>query len=74
MTEKVDVNGPGRHPVYDELVQAGAGVGEEGPHGDISWNFEKFLIDGSGSVVARFAPTVVPDDPRVVSAIELLLG
>jgi glutathione peroxidase len=75
MTEKVEVNGPGRHPVYGELVRAGADKGdEESPHGDISWNFEKFLLDGSGRVVARFAPTVVPDDPRLVSAIELLLG
>jgi glutathione peroxidase len=65
------VNGPGRHPVYAELVQA---ADDEGRDGDISWNFEKFLIDGSGGVVARFAPSVVPDDPRVVSAIEWLLA
>ncbi len=32
--------------------------------GDVQWNFEKFLLDGSGAVVARFDPTVVPDDPR----------
>jgi glutathione peroxidase len=70
MTEKVEVNGPGRHPVYEQLVQA---ADEKGESGDVSWNFEKFLLDGSGSVVARFTPTVVPDDPRVLSAIESLL-
>jgi glutathione peroxidase len=71
MTDKVEVNGPGRHPVYEELVQA---VDEKGETGDVSWNFEKFLLDGSGSVVARFSPTVVPDDPRVLSAIESLVS
>lgn len=44
-----------------------------GESGEISWNFEKFLIDRQGGIVARFAPDVVPDDPRVVEAIEALL-
>jgi glutathione peroxidase len=70
MTEKVDVNGPGRHPVYDELVQV---ADETGRDGDVTWNFEKFLLDGSGKVVARFDPGVVPDDPRVVEAVESVL-
>lgn len=67
MTEKVEVNGGRRHPVYDELVQV---AGQDGSTGDISWNFEKFLLDGSGRPVARFGPRVVPDDPQVTSAIE----
>jgi glutathione peroxidase len=67
MTEKVEVNGDGRHPMYAELVQS---ADEEGSDGDISWNFEKFLVDGSGKVVARFSPGVVPDDPRLVQAVE----
>jgi glutathione peroxidase len=71
MTEKVEVNGPGRHPVYEDLVEVGD---ENGQPGDITWNFEKFLLDGSGSVVARFSPSVVPDDPRVVEAVERLLA
>ncbi len=71
MTEKVDVNGAGRHPVYDELVQV---ADQDGRDGDVRWNFEKFLLDGSGAVVARFDPTVVPDDPRVVDAVESLLA
>jgi glutathione peroxidase len=71
MTEKVDVNGEERHPVYAELVQA---PDQTGRSGDVQWNFEKFLLDGSGAVVARFEPTVVPDDPRVTSAIESVLA
>jgi glutathione peroxidase len=71
MTEKVEVNGEGRHPVYDELVQV---ADQDGGTGDIAWNFEKFLVDGSGAVVARFRPTVVPDDPRVTSAFEAVLS
>ena len=70
MTEKVDVNGAGRHPVYEELVRV---ADQDGRDGDVRWNFEKFLLDGSGAVVARFDPTVVPDDPRVVDAVEALL-
>ncbi len=70
LTEKVDVNGPGRHAVYDELVQV---ADENGKDGDIAWNYEKFLLDGQGKVVARYDPTVVPDDPRVVEAVESVL-
>lgn len=80
MTEKVEVNGEHRHPLYDELVRtpyrAGvdlAGTDLTGSAGDIAWNFEKFLVDGSGAVVARFAVGVVPDDPRVAAAIESVL-
>src|SRR6478736_6384509 len=71
MTEKIDVNGDDRHPVYAALVGA---EDEKGASGDITWNFEKFLVDGEGEVVARFSPRVEPDDARVVSAIEALLA
>lgn len=71
MTEKVEVNGDGRHPLYDQLTP---NADAEGRDGDIQWNFEKFLVGQDGSVVARFAPTVVPDDPAVTSAIEEQLG
>ena len=71
MTEKIEVNGDGRHPVYDALVQV---ADQEGRTGDVRWNFEKFLLDGSGAVVARFDPTVVPDDPRVTAAVESVLA
>ena len=70
MTEKVEVNGDGRHPVYDALVQV---ADQAGRTGDVRWNFEKFLLDGDGAVVARFDPTVVPDDPRVTAAVQSLL-
>ncbi|GGS70661.1 glutathione peroxidase [Nonomuraea spiralis] len=67
---KADVNGPGRHPLYDGLTQA---ADEEGAAGDVQWNFEKFLLDREGNVVARFRPRTAPDDPAVVAAIEKLL-
>lgn len=70
MTEKIEVNGSGRHELYDELVQV---ADESGKSGDIVWNFEKFVIDGNGKVIARFNPTVVPDDPQVIAAIKALL-
>jgi glutathione peroxidase len=44
------------------------------PEPGILWNFEKFLIDRNGKVVARFSPEVVPDDPAVVEAIESALN
>ncbi|MGH3331530.1 MAG: glutathione peroxidase [Nocardioidaceae bacterium] len=70
MTEKVEVNGDGRHPLYDELVEV---ADEQARTGDITWNFEKFLLDGNGKVIVRFSPSVVPDDPQVTEAIERLL-
>ena len=71
MTEKVEVNGADRHPLYDELVPV---ADEQGRAGDIQWNFEKFLVDGDGKIVARFNPTVVPDDPQVTEAIDRLVS
>ena len=71
MTEKIDVNGDDRHEIYRELVET---PDEKGDAGDVTWNFEKFLVAADGSVVARFSPGVVPDDPRVVQAVQALLG
>ena len=67
MTEKVDVNGPGRHPLYDQLVKT---ADAEGHSGDIRWNFEKFLVARDGRVVARFSPMTAPDAPEIVAAID----
>jgi glutathione peroxidase len=67
MFEKIEVNGEGRHPIYDELTSVPDASGEAG---DIQWNFEKFLLAPDGSVVARFRPRTVPDDPEVLAAIE----
>jgi len=67
MFEKIEVNGPGRHPLYAELTAVPDASGEAG---DIQWNFEKFLIGPDGSVIARFRPMTEPEDPAIVSAIE----
>ena len=67
MFEKIDVNGPGRHPVYTELTALADAAGEAG---DIQWNFEKFLVSPDGKAVARFRPGTEPDAPEVVAAIE----
>ena len=67
MFEKIEVNGEGRHPIYDELT---AVPDAEGTAGDVQWNFEKFLLGPDGTVLARFRPRTVPDDPEVLAAIE----
>jgi glutathione peroxidase len=67
MFEKIEVNGPERHPVYQELTAVPDASGEAG---DIQWNFEKFLVRPDGTVAARFRPRTEPDDPAVVEAIE----
>jgi len=67
MFDKIEVNGPGRHPVYSELTAVPDASGDAG---DIQWNFEKFVIGPDGAVVARFRPRTVPDDPEVLAAIE----
>jgi glutathione peroxidase len=71
MTEKLEVNGPGRHPLYALMTEH---PDSEGKAGDVQWNFEKFLLSPKGDVVARFRPTVEPGDPKVRSAIESLLN
>jgi glutathione peroxidase len=67
MFEKIEVNGPGRHPVYTELTAVPDASGEAG---DVQWNFEKFLIRPDGTIAARFRPRTAPDDPEVLSVIE----
>jgi glutathione peroxidase len=67
MFEKVEVNGPGRHPIYDELT---ASADAEGKAGDIQWNFEKFLVGPDGAVIARFRPLTTPEAPELIEAIE----
>jgi glutathione peroxidase len=70
MFDKIEVNGPGRHPLYAELTRT---PDAEGNAGDVAWNFEKFLLAPGGTIVARFRPPVEPDDPAIVSAIETVL-
>ena len=90
MFEKISVNGSERNALYTDLIKAqpsrvkntegkleaslaSHGVGPKNET-DIMWNFEKFLVDRSGSVVARFAPDLAPDDPKIVSAISSALA
>jgi glutathione peroxidase len=67
MFEKIEVNGPDRHPIYEELT---ALPDAEGEAGDIQWNFEKFLVSPDGKVLARFRPGTTPEDPALIAAIE----
>lgn len=87
---KTSVIGPAKHPLYAALIAAQPhAVAPDGSdlrakltgHGlpiaaepEILWNFEKFLIDRDGAVVARFSPDTAPEDPALVAAIERLLG
>jgi glutathione peroxidase len=70
LMEKIDVNGDDRHPIYAELTEK---EDAEGKAGDITWNFEKFLVSPKGDVVARYRPQVEPEDPTVVADIEAQL-
>lgn len=83
MFAKIVVKGPGQHPLYAALVKAQPRATENPDSSfrpnsthdidapaDISWNFEKFLIDRRGEVVARFAPKIKPDAPVLVSLVE----
>jgi glutathione peroxidase len=67
---KIEVNGAGRHPVYDFLTRQASEP--EGP-GEIAWNFAKFVVGKDGAVVARFGPATEPDAPELLEAIEKAL-
>ncbi|MFP3899608.1 MAG: glutathione peroxidase [Acidimicrobiia bacterium] len=71
LTEKVEVNGEGRHPLYARLVDVPDAA--DGHVGDIRWNFEKFLLAPGGEVVARFNPMVEPTSGDVLAAVERVL-
>lgn len=71
LTEKIEVNGDGRHPLYAALT---ATPDAEGAAGDVQWNFEKFLLGADGTVVGRYRPTTDPHDPALVAAIEAQLA
>jgi glutathione peroxidase len=70
LTEKLEVNGHHRHPLYQWLT---ATPDADGNAGEVEWNFEKFLVSPAGEVVARFRPQVDPEDDHVTSAIERAL-
>ncbi len=85
---KISVTGADKHPLYTELTAAQPESTGEGPFRErlkgygvesqdtteVLWNFEKFLIDRQGNVVARFAPDVAADDPRLLEAIDAQLA
>jgi glutathione peroxidase len=64
LAAKIEVNGAGQHPLYAWLTKPGAAF-----PGPIRWNFEKFLIGRDGRVLARFEPTVRPQDGALKAAI-----
>ncbi len=67
--DKIDVNGPNAHPLYNFLKEAKPGLmGTK----DIKWNFTKFLIDKQGNVVERYAPQTTPES--IEKDIEKLLN
>ncbi|MFM7424905.1 MAG: glutathione peroxidase [Elainella sp.] len=61
--DKLHAKGANQHPLYAKLTQAA-------PSGDVSWNFEKFLVNKQGEVVGRYRSAVAPDSPELISAIE----
>jgi glutathione peroxidase len=71
MFAKIEVNGAGACPLYKYLTSK-----ENNPKfaGSIKWNFNKFLLDREGNVIARFEPRVRPDSPEVIGAIEKALA
>jgi glutathione peroxidase len=81
MFAKIEVTGPGRHPLYRALTEArpeawfpaGSTMRQRLPEtapGAVLWNFEKFLIGRDGAVVGRFGPDTLPEEPALVAAIE----
>jgi glutathione peroxidase len=67
LMQKLETNGPGRHPIYQALTQIKDAKGEAG---DVAWNFEKFLLSADGKKVTRFRPEVLPTDPQIKAIVE----
>jgi glutathione peroxidase len=68
MMSKIVVKGEGIHPLYKQLTST------EGFAGDVQWNFQKYIIDRNGAVIAKIAPKTKPDDAKVVAEIEKALA
>jgi glutathione peroxidase len=69
MFSKIHVTGPEIHPLYARLTAQAAPIG-----GPVEWNFQKYLVDRSGKVVARFSPRTDPLDATLVAQLEKLLA
>ena len=89
MFSKVEVNGEGRHPLYQALfsaiperttapdsgfVEKLKGYGFEVKDGNVLWNFEKFLVSKDGEVIGHFAPDMTPDHPILTKALDEALA
>jgi glutathione peroxidase len=68
MFSKIVVKGPNKAPLYKTLTEGAT------PAGEVSWNFEKFLIGRDGKIVGRYKSAVAPDDGKLTGAIEAELG
>lgn len=68
MMSKISVKGDDIHPLYKYLTQ------QSSLPGDITWNFNKFLLDRDGQLVARYESKVTPEDPELMAKIDQLLG
>jgi glutathione peroxidase len=68
---KIHVKGPEQAPLYAFLT--GEQAPPKGP-GDVTWNFEKFLVDKTGKVIGRFSPQVAPLDPELKAEIDRAVG
>jgi glutathione peroxidase len=69
MFSKISVKGADQHPLYRELTGLPAPLG-----GEVQWNFQKYLVNRRGQVVARFDPRTAPEDPALVARLEALLA
>jgi len=70
LTEKIEVNGVDRHPIFGELSKV---TNQKGEVGDIGWNFEKFIIAPDGAVIARFTAGVKPEDSQISTVLDALV-
>jgi glutathione peroxidase len=69
MFSKITVKGEGQHPLYQQLTALPEPLG-----GEVQWNFQKYLVNRRGEVVAKFDPRTKPEDPALVARIEELLA
>lgn len=68
MFSKISVKGKDQHPLYSYLTN------ESSVSGPVKWNFQKYLVDRKGNVVARFTPATDPTDSTLIAALESLLS
>ena len=68
MMSKIVVKGADIHPLYKQLTST------PGFEGDVGWNFQKYIIDRNGAVIAKIAPKTKPDAPQVTAEIEKALA